>query len=43
MNSNTSLAVTAAGSLAITEKNTPRSDRVAATVFARQRAATNSR
>jgi hypothetical protein len=42
MNSSTSLGVTSTGPLSTTEKNTPRSDRVAATVLGRQRAATNS-
>jgi hypothetical protein len=43
MNSSTSLAETATGDMSITEKNTPRSDRAAATVFGRHRAATKSR
>src|ERR671918_329943 len=43
MNSSTSLAETPTGGLSITEKNTPRSDRAAATVFGRHRAATKSR
>jgi len=42
MNSSTSLGVTSTGDLSTTEKNTPRSERVAATVFGRQRPATNS-
>jgi hypothetical protein len=43
MNSSTSLAETATGGTSITEKNTPRSDRAAATVFGRHRPATKSR
>jgi hypothetical protein len=42
MNPSTSADVISPGALSITEKNTPRSDRVTATVFGRQRAATNS-
>ena len=42
MNPNTSPGVTSSGSLAVTEKKTRRSDTVAATVFGRHRAATNS-
>ncbi len=42
MKPNTSAATTSTGALATTEKNTRKSDTVAVTVFARQRAATNS-
>jgi hypothetical protein len=43
MNSSTSPAVTSTDGLSTTEKNTLRSERVAGTVFGRQRGATNRR
>ena len=43
MNPSTSAAVTSAGALPTTPKNTFRSNAVASTVFGRHRAATNSR